>query len=261
MSMELGMISWITEDCFAEAKAKGLEFIELDVNDRAEEFLENAAQLKEYVAKYDMPVLAVGRWGSSRIAKDGILQEELALECRLIEAAAPLGCRVYITGCNYVEELSYYENCTLAIQYFEKLIECGKKYGIKIATYNCRWNSFVCDDTAYRMIHGHLKDLYIKYDPSHGMSYGDGDYLKEMTRWAYRFAHVHLKGVVMSENRLWDSPPAGMDMVNWPAVLAILYTVGYEGALSIEPHSGKWMGELGDKGLNRTIEYFRNLKL
>ena len=64
---------------------------------------------------------AVGRWGSDRIDENGIRQEELELEYRLIDATAYLGCDVYITGCNYVESLSYYENCTHAIAYFEKL--------------------------------------------------------------------------------------------------------------------------------------------
>lgn len=49
-----------------------------------------------------MPVGAVGRWGSDRISKDGIRQEELELEYKLIDATAQLGCDVYITGCNMV---------------------------------------------------------------------------------------------------------------------------------------------------------------
>ena len=62
----------------------------------------------------------MGRWGSDRINENGIRQEELELEYRLIDATAYLGCDVYITGCNYVDSLSYYENCTHAIAYFEK---------------------------------------------------------------------------------------------------------------------------------------------
>ena len=36
--MELGIISWIEEENFRKAKELGLSFVELDVNDRAEEF-------------------------------------------------------------------------------------------------------------------------------------------------------------------------------------------------------------------------------
>mgnify|MGYP000807338622 CR=1 FL=1 len=38
--MTLGMISWIREEDFQRVKAKGLSFVELDVNDRVKEFLD-----------------------------------------------------------------------------------------------------------------------------------------------------------------------------------------------------------------------------
>ena len=183
--MELGIISWIEEENFRKAKELGLSFVELDVNDRAEEFLSHLDQVISFSKAYEMPVGAMGRWGSDRISKDGIRQEELELEYRLIDAASRLECGVYITGCNYVEELSYYENCSFAIAYFEKLIARGKEKGVKIAVYNCRWNNFVCNPMAYTVIHGYLKDLYIKYDTSHCI-YDGGDYLQETKDWGDR---------------------------------------------------------------------------
>ena len=128
--MTLGMISWIQEEDFKRVKEKGLSFVELDVNDRAEEFLKHVDEIKGYSERYELPV-------------------------QVNAAAAKLGCTIYITGCNYIEELSYYENCSLAISYFEKLIAYGKEKGVKIATYNCRWNNFVCDPMAFTIIHGY----------------------------------------------------------------------------------------------------------
>lgn len=46
--MTLGMISWIHEEDFQRVKAKGLSFVELDVNDRVKEFLDALEQTKEY---------------------------------------------------------------------------------------------------------------------------------------------------------------------------------------------------------------------
>ncbi|MBS6196459.1 MAG: sugar phosphate isomerase/epimerase [Clostridiales bacterium] len=258
--MNLGIISWIGEEDFKKVKERGLSFVELDVNDRAEEFLANLESTKEYSKKYELPVGAVGRWGSDRICKDGICEEELSLEYKLIDATAALDCDVYITGCNYVEELSYYENVRFAIAYFEKLIAYGKEKGVKIATYNCRWNNFVCTPMAYQLIHGYLKDLYIKYDTSHCI-YAGGDYLQETRDWAHRFAHVHLKGALIVDGERYDDPPAGLDQTNWGAFLAILYSRGYDGNLSIEPHSANWKGELGERGVDYTVRYFRNLIL
>ena len=131
---------------------------------------------------------------------------------------------------------------------------------MKIATYNCRWDNFVCDPMAFTLIHGHVKDLYIKYDPSHCI-YAGGDYLQEARDWAHRFLHVHLKGSLVIGGQRYDDPPAGMDQTDWGAFLAILYAKGYDGNLSIEPHSQNWKGELGEKGIDYTIRYFRNLML
>ncbi len=256
--MKLGIIGWIDEETFQNAKAKELEFIELDVNDKVEEFLQNIDQIKEDSQKYDIPIAAVGRWGSNRIQKEGICEQELQIEYDLIDATSQLDCDIYITGCNYVDVLSYYENCQLAIAYFEKLIEYGSQKGVKIATYNCRWNNFVCTPMAFTIIHGYLKNLYIKYDTSHCI-YDGGDYLQETAEWGDRFIHVHLKGALVVNGSRFDDPPAGLDQTNWGAFLSVLYAKGYEGGLSIEPHSRTWAGDLGERGINYTIEYFRRL--
>lgn len=256
--MKLGMITWITEEEFKKAEERKLEFVELDVNDRNKEFLEHIDQVKAYSKQYHMPVRALGRWGSTRITRDGIKEEELQAEYHLIDAAAQLQTEVYITGCNYVEELSYFENCRFAIAYFEKLIAYAKKYDMKIATYNCRWNNFVYGDMAWTMIHGYLKDLYIKYDVSHCV-YDGGDYQWETEKWGGRFAHVHIKGSLLVNGSRVDDPPAGLDQTDWKAFLGLLYARGYDGGLSIEPHSEIWKGELGEKGIDHTIEYMRKL--
>ena len=54
--MELGIISWIEEENFRKAKELGLSFVELDVNDRAEEFLSHLDQVISFSKAYEMPV-------------------------------------------------------------------------------------------------------------------------------------------------------------------------------------------------------------
>ena len=39
----------------------------------------------------------------------------------------------------------------------------------------------------------------------------------------------------------------------------ILYTQGYNGMLSIEPHSGYWKGAMGQWGIDFTIRYIRSM--
>ena len=87
------------------------------------------------------------------------------------------------------------------------------------------------------------------------------DYLEEIRDWGHRFYHVHIKGTLKVGGKHVDDPPAGLDMINWNALMGMLYAVGYDGTLSIEPHSGVWQGELGEKGIDYTIRYIRERML
>ena len=263
--MKLGIIAPPVEESFKMAQQKGLSFLEFCINanknleivdyTNIKEFCSNIEQVKAWINKYGVKVGSIGRWGSNRIDIQGkIVEAELEASYNLIDAASKLGCEHFVCGCNYVEELSFYENCKAAIDYFSKLIEYGKSRGVKISTYNCRWNNFVHSSMTWTIIHGHLKDLGIKFDPSH-TRYAGGDYLKEMHDWGERFYHVHIKGSLIIDGKRFDDPPAGLDQTDWGVFMAILYAKKYEGGLSIEPHSPNWRGEIGEKGVDFTISY------
>lgn len=262
--MKLGIINydWKNES-FKKIKSMGLDFVEFCVNadadNRYQEFFNETDNINISLKALGLFVGSVGRWGGNKININGTYNiEELHTDETLIKAASKLNCPVYVTNCNYVKELSLYENYTAAIGYFEKLIEIGKKHNIKIATNNCHWNNYITSDLAWSVVHGHLKDLYIKFDPSHCI-YAGGDYLSEMKKWGNRFAHVHIKGSLVIDGERFDDPPAGLDQTDWGAFMSTLYAVGYDGMLSIEPHSSTWTGELGDKGVEYTIKYIKNL--
>ncbi|MFC0328576.1 sugar phosphate isomerase/epimerase family protein [Paenibacillus sepulcri] len=258
--MKLGIIASPEAASFHQAKEIGLEFLEFCINigSDLDAFIASVPVLKEASGQTGVQVGSVGRWGTDRIAKEGIVEEELQASYALIDAASELGCRNFVCGVNYVEELSYYENVTLAIDYFRKLIEYGTPKGVVISSYNCKWNNFVDNDMAWTIIHGHLPELGIKFDPSHSR-YAGRDYLVEAGKWGSRFRHVHIKGSVIIDGMRFDDPPAGLDQTDWGTFMAVLYASGYEGGLSIEPHSKVWHGELGDKGVKFTIGYMRSM--
>lgn len=258
--MQLGIISSPNEESFIRAKNRGLDFIELCINIdiHVPDFMDQLVQIKNYISKYDVAIGSIGRWGSDRIDDQGhLIEEELKNSYQLIDACHALGCPVFVCGCNFVESLSYKDNCLAAINYFNKLITYGKEKGIKIATYNCRWSNFVHSEMAWTIIHGSLEDLGIKYDPSHCYYDGNGHYLEEIRDWGHRIYHFHLKGALKIKGERFDDPPVGMDQIHWPTVMATLYAVQYDGTLSIEPHSSNWRGELGNKGIDFTIDYIR----
>lgn len=219
----------------------------------------NLTKIAEWSKKYKVGVQSIGRWGADKIDSEGkLLDDELKNSYRLIDAASELQCTNFVCGCNYVNVLSYYENSRLAIEYFSNLIDYGKEKGVKISTYNCNWNNFVDNEVAWTIIHGHLQDLGIKYDPSHSR-YASRNYLKEMKDWGEKFTHVHIKGSIIIDGNRFDDPPAGLDQTDWKTFMAILYARGYDGGLSIEPHSDVWKGELGEKGMDYTIEFMKSL--
>ena len=262
--MKLGMIrNGCTEEDFQYVKGKGLDFVEVCLNypQDAKNWLARTAEIKKLSDKYGLPVLSCGRWngdGGPLDAKGKVRPEALREAKQTIRACAKLGCPVYHCGCNRVEGMTLFRNYEAAINWFATLIEFGKPLGVKISTYNCHWNSFIDNMAAWEIVHGELPELGIKFDASHSIS-GGRDYLEEMRVWGHRFCHVHVKGALRVNGQYVDDPPAGLDQLNWPAILGMLYKAQYAGNLSIEPHSATWQGDLGERGLDLTIRYMRSL--
>ena len=261
--MKLGIIDSVNEQSFKNAAEKGLDFIEFCINGGydTEEFFSKLQVIKGWIEKYNVGVGSIGRWKANILDENGeINQQEVDIALRLIDAANYLKCGIYVCGCNYIDKLSYFENCSQAIGFFSILLEHAKFRDIKVAAYNCRKMNFVNNPIAWKIIHGHLKELGIKYDPSHAV-YNGGDYLKEALEWGDRFYHVHIKGSLMINGERVDDPPAGLDQTDWGSFLSILYAKKYDAGLSIEPHSPNWQGELGEKGVDFTIAYMKSLIL
>ncbi len=259
--MVLGRISDPTRECFADLKRRDLHYVEYCVDigkDPKTLIYDRIDELKGLMQEYDVKIGAMGRWGTSKFDENGqLIEEEFQNNIMLVDACAALGCPVFNTGVNYNGNFSYYTNCTLAISYLEKMIAHGKEKGVQINVYNCDWNNFVHSDKAWSIILDHLPDLGIKYDASHAMGRG-ADCMVDTEKWGHRFKHVHVKGVLrVPGTGVVDAPPAGMDSINWGAYIALLHAKGYDGMLSIEPHSENWSGEIGERGLDYTIQYMK----
>ncbi len=208
-------------------------------------------------AKNDVKVLSVGRWGDPKVNPDGTLIEDaIKKNYEMIDVCAALGCPVYNTGVNYARNKSFEENCEIAINILKGFVDYGRERGVKIAVYNCDWDNFIVDPKTWASVLVKVPGLGIKYDPSHCLNEGSEDYLGEMKDWTEYFYHFHVKGTLQINRRHVDDPPAGLDMINWRAVMGLLYRYHYNGMLSIEPHSHTWYdGELGDWGIRFTIDY------
>lgn len=255
--MKLGIINGWSEECFAEVAKKGLHAIEFccNFNYDSMEVAGHIDEIRDRMKRYDITIGAIGRWGETRIDEDGnVIEKALQHDHNLIDAASALGCPVFNVGCNAAKNKTFEENCQIAINYFGGLIEYARGKNVKIAVYNCEWENFVVCDPAWDIVLGALPELGLKYDTSHCLGRG-GDYIHEMGKWGSRIYHFHIKGSLYIDGRHYDDPPAGLDQVNWGAVMDILYTKNYNGMLSIEPHSNYWSGVRGQWGVDFTIRF------
>ena len=262
--MKLGIIrNQNDENAFAFAKEKGLSFVELCLNfePEAQQFIAQADVLKKRSEEAGIPFASIGRWNASPLDEQGKIRPHLLEEAkRTIDAAHALGCPVYVCGATWVEGLSLYQNYTAAIRFFGEVLDYARPLGMKVAIYNCHWSNWITGAKEWEVVLGELPELGIKFDASHSIA-GGRDYITELRDWANRIYHVHIKGFVQIGGQYVDAPPAGLDAINWPTEMAILYSAHYNGGLSIEPHSEVWQGELGARGIDYTIRYMKQFLL
>ncbi len=260
--MTLGMIEYWSEEGFKHLHDLGLHAVEFCYNDgnNPDDLIALIPDIKKWSEQYDVKVLSIGRWGADKIADDGtIIEEELQNTYKLIDVCAELGCPVFNTGVNEVEGKSFFDNCDYAVEFLSKACAYAKEKGVKVACYNCDWSNFVREPKAWLAIMSRVRDLGIKYDPSHCINSGSGKYLEEINDWADRIYHFHIKGTININGDHVDDPPAGLDMIDWRQIMGLLYEYKYDGMLSIEPHSGTWQGELGEWGIKLTIDYISKM--
>ena len=256
--------------------------------------LKMADEFKEGIKRTGVGVGAVGRWASKIIDADGkIIESEFEHVKALMEFARQVGATHYLISVSYAPELTYYKNLTAAINYLNRAVEAAK--GLQVCIVNCDFGGhYIRKPEEWKIVLPEVPGLKIKYDPSHSFIHGgpNGAYMEEGFEYGDRFGYIHIKGVVQGSKmddtkvskymgwlrefpdlakyvrpeieetmKYYDNPPAGLDAINWPAFMAILYKHGYDGMLSLEPHSRTWRGDLGERGVKFSIDYMRSLMI
>ncbi len=259
--MKLGIIAPnVSEESFRKARDYNLDFVEFAINggNDGSELLDHMEEVKQWMNKYQMEVGSIGRWKTVEQLPDGSIDPyELELARRLMQVAKELNCPNYVCGCNYQESRTLYQNYTSAIEFFRNALAM-KPDGVNVAAYNCHKGSFLIAPEQWRVVHGELPELKIKYDPAHTYDFGR-DPLQELAEWGDRVVHMHLKGSLFVNGKRIDDTPCGMDQTPWNLLLGILKTKGFDGTMALEPHGDFWTGENEAAGVNYSIKYMRDL--
>jgi sugar phosphate isomerase/epimerase len=259
--MKIGIISGWKIDDLKKSLKRGFTCVEWDYNvgNDPADLDKDKEMLKAFMDENGMTLSAIGRWGSDKYDKEGnIIEDELKNQKALIDLCAYFNCPVFMTGVNNVGK-NFDEACDYAAKYLRLLVDYGKEKGVKVCCYNCDWNNIVREPKAWRKIFHEVPELGIKYDPSHCINSGSGDYLGEIDEFGDRFYHFHVKGTLNLKGCHIDDPPAGLDMINWRAVMGMLYARNYQAVLSVEPHSGIWRGPLGEWGIQYTKKFIEEM--
>ena len=242
---------------FDLVKSEGLDFIEICCNleEDMDKLIAAKDDIKAQIARTGIDVSSIGRWNHDVQENGQVNEEKLDKYLQLLDTAIELGAKTFVCGCNKDESVSLFKNYQNAIYMFRKILDRADGR-IKVAVENCCWNNFINKPEQWKVVLDELPELCLKFDPSHAYN-RNLDYLEQLNDWGERVAHVHIKGAVHAGKRYVDDPPAGMDDIQWGSVMAILYARGYNGDLSIEPHSATWQGELGSGGILFTRDYIR----
>ncbi len=260
------------------------------------EVVKEKEAIKAASERTGVEVGAVGRWASRILDKDGnVIPEEWDEVKAVMDFGSYLGAKYYLCSVAYVKELSYYKNITAAIKVLNQIVAYAKERGMECAIVNCiMGDNYIRTPEQWKLVLDEVPGLGIKYDPSHSFVHGGekGAYMEEGLAWGDRFKYCHIKGVIQrgdsqevshwktldfikahpelkdellpqmyGKNDWYDNPPAGIDVINWRAFFGILYKHGYDGYLAIEPHSQTWQGEKGEKGVQYTVKYIRDLMI
>lgn len=243
---------------FELVKQQKMQFIEICCNydADADKLIDAQNSVKQLIADTGIDVSSVGRWNHTVNVDGKIDQSQMDRYLRLLDTTIALGAKTFVCGCNFAQGVSLYKNYTVANEFFKALTDHASGSDVKVAIQNCDWNNFIVSPRDWDMVFGENPDLYIKYDPSHAYSRGE-NYIEQIAQYGNKIAHFHVKGKVKAGKGHVDDPPAGMDDIMWGSVFASLYSVGYDGDLSIEPHSRVWQGELGFAGVEYTREFVK----
>ena len=190
-----------------------------------------------------IPVCAVSLFGQRLCGKDRKAVKKGREHFRAArDLALKLGAEILIAGSARYEDIPEEDQYERVIKDMAPMIEQVQDKGLDFAFYNCRWENVVCTPEAWARVLPDIPDAGIKFDPSHPV-YDGRDWMPDMWKAGERILHCHAKDTMWIAGQRIPDPNPGLGQTNWGAFFGILYELGLDVDVCIEPHSAVYSGK------------------
>lgn len=258
--MKLGFLTSGTVEDVRFAARHGFGCVELALFGETPLFADHG-ELKAALQAEGVELAAVSLFGKNYRDPDAKQRRaHLDLWERVADLAAALGTEVFIAGAGRTPGVPDEAQWDTVPEEFASRVAAVQKRGLTFAFYNCHWENVVDRPAAWERVLPKLPGVGIKFDPSHPV-YDGRDWMPELLAAGPHLLHIHAKDVLRAGDRLISDPNPGLGQIAWGPFFAILYEVGYDRAICIEPHSRLYAGENRDRFLVLSGRYLRQFML
>jgi sugar phosphate isomerase/epimerase len=240
--MQLGFLtSGVVPDIKFAARA-GFECLELCLFGDTPLF-EDHHDFKQALADYGVNLAAVSLFGQNYFHPSGAQRAQIEERLkRVTELAVALGSPILVTGSGTPPMGEAETQMQSVAAQLRDPIQSAQRQGLKFAFYNCQWENVVDRPSAWERAMPQMPDVGIKFDPSHPIQ-GERDWKIELLAAGPHLMHVHAKDVLKVGGMYLPDPNPGLGEMRWEEFFGILYHVGYDAAVCIEPHSDLYTGD------------------
>lgn len=231
------------------AQDNGLPHVEYNYHVDFDDTFPNRVQLGIWLRQHLVHPSAVGCWGQEFISKDSGAKEAAVRRLRsTIDFAADIHCPIVMTGGGEREGDDLQSKLKDVIEVYKPMVDYAGEKNVKLCFYNCHWVNCVVGPEAWDVVLPALPGMGIKFDPSHPYHVGQDPY-QHLVNYVEHVIHFHAKEVLKVGDTVVDEPMAGQGDFHWGRLIGILYKGGYNGVISIEPHSKSWSGQSRRPGI------------
>lgn len=250
--MQLGFLTDGKVEDVAFAAREGFDCLELALFGDTPLFDDSQA-LKQALGDHGIALPAVSLFGQNYFEGDGKTLDRLR---RVIALTAALRSPLVVFGTGTPPGDGEQAQVTAALERLEPVIAEAHSHGLGVAFYNCHWENVIDRPSSWERALPQLPGVGVKFDPSHPAQAGR-DWKAELLAAGPHLRHAHAKDVLQIGGRFVADPNPGLGDIRWEEFFGILYHVGYDGAVCIEPHSAIYTGERRHDFLKLSGNYLR----